>query len=99
MSVEQARHRGDSGTGGTLEGVVTFVDVAEGSHQAHMGPHLASSDGGLARVYAFGDNPFENATFRALEGARVRVEGTWRNGVLRVEPSAIVVLVGPAGAL
>lgn len=90
MATAARGRRGDTGTPETLEGVIFFGTVAVGSHQAHAGPHLRLSDGAFARVYVVGDNPFENATLRPLEGRRVSLSGAWRNGVLRVEAGGIV---------
>ena len=81
--------RGAPGAHATLEGVVAIVPVAQGSHSEHLGPVL-QTDAGDARVYVLGDNPFENASLRVLVGERVRLEGVWRNGVMRVEPGALV---------
>jgi hypothetical protein len=89
-----SRLRGVSGNADTLVGEVAFVAVAEGSHSAHQGPVLRTPQG-EARLYAVGDNPFENASWRPLDGVRVRVMGRWRNGVLRVEPAEIELFSPP----
>lgn len=89
----EARLRGATGARAALEGVVALEAVAEGSRSEHLGPVLRT-DAGNARVYIVGDNPFANEQLRALAGERVRVEGVWRNGVVRVEPGAVERLEG-----
>jgi len=62
---------------------------------------LELEDGTYARLHVEGDNPFENSTLRALQGRRVRVSGTWRNGVVQSPPGGITEFaeqIGPDAA-
>jgi hypothetical protein len=81
----EAPVRGTNGEAFTTEGVVAFLLLAAGSHAERVGPVLVRGPGeGDVHLYLVGDNPFANEGLRAYDGARVRVTGTWRNGVLRV---------------
>ncbi len=90
MSTEAPYLRGANGGLLTTEGVIAFVVLSEGSHAERSGPVLvrgpAEAD---LQLYLVGDNPFENKGLRAYDGERVRVVGSWRNGVLRVDPGSI----------
>lgn len=86
------RLRGAARTPGAFDGVLTLRVLYEGSHSEHDGVVLHTDDDAFVHLYAVGDNPFENATFRDRVGARVHVSGVWRNGVLRVEPADILPL-------
>ena len=85
------RLRGAPRTTGAFDGVVQLRVLYEGSHSEHAGVVLYTDDDTFVHLYAVGDNPFENATFKARVGERVHVTGIWRNGVLRVDPADIVV--------
>ena len=81
--------RGENGTTIELSGLIETATVAEGSKSEHTGPILTTASGEHYRVYVIGDNPFANDGIQAWIGKTVRVSGTWRNGVVRIEPDAI----------
>ena len=84
------RLRGAPRTTEAFDGVVELRVLYEGSHSEHAGVMLCIDNDTFVHLYAVGDNPFENATFKAMVGERVHVAGTWRNGVLRVDPAEIL---------
>ena len=90
MAGSEAPVRGTNGEVFATEGVVAFQLVAGGSHAERVGPVLVRGPGEAdVHLYLVGDNPFANEGLRAYDGERVRVAGTWRNGVLRVDPGSI----------
>ncbi len=81
---------GKTGESGAAEGVVQIRRLAQGSKSDHETPVIVTDDG-LVRVHVVGDNPFGQNALRDFVGQRVRVNGTWRAGVLRVPRDAIEV--------
>lgn len=81
--------RGENGTTIELIGLIETATVAEGSKSEHTGPILTTASGEHYRVYVIGDNPFANDGIQAWVGKTVVVSGTWRNGVVRIEPDSI----------
>lgn len=77
--------RGASGTSVTLEGVVELATVAAGSRSEHRAPLLRDDEGRCYRLLLAGENPFEQPTLRGLVGRRVRLRGSWRNNVVRID--------------
>ena len=81
-----------------VEGLLAVRRVVAGTRSEHESPVLITqSESGeevVTRVHVLEDPPFEEPTLAALLGARVRVRGTWRNGVLRVRPEEVVVVEG-----
>jgi hypothetical protein len=73
---------------GELEEKLLF----EGSKSEHAAPVLVIQDGSIVRVMVKGDNPFNYETLRLHLGQQVSIQGTWRRGVVIVEPSDFTAL-------
>ncbi len=81
--------RGSSGQRVQLEGAVTSALAMAGSHSEHRVPVLIDTHGRRYRLFLLGDNAMEQPTLRALEGRHITVNGTWRNGVVRIESTGL----------
>lgn len=89
--------RGAAGTREVLEGTIGRVQVDVGSKSERSALGMAT-ERGFALLHVVGDLPFAEPTLVALEGKRVRVEGIWRSGTLRVDRGALGELVEPEAA-
>ncbi len=87
--------RGDTGDAETVTGRVEEATVQAGSKSEHVAPVVFESPDAAVRVYVIGDNPFDDESLRELLGVRVRLTGTWRNGVVRVKPQDLEPLPEP----
>jgi hypothetical protein len=75
----------------TVTGTLTLRPLAPGSHSERVGPVLVDDDGAEYPLHLVGESPFEEPTLSALEGRRLTVTGSWRNGVVRIAPDGIEV--------
>ena len=85
MSIGGAEGGDDAGAGDvTLTGVLQRRQILSGSHSERPAIVLVGDDGSAHRLHLLDENPLEQPTLASLEGRRVTVAGTLRNGVLRV---------------
>jgi hypothetical protein len=83
--------RGPDGDRVELEGVVELRTVAGGSRSERQAPVLVTAEGRGYALFLVGENPLEQPTLGALAGRCIRVAGSWRNGVVRIERDALMV--------
>lgn len=91
-----ARRRGKTGEREQVDGLVSSLPVAAASKSEHDALGIETSAGEFLVVHVAGDTPFAEETLRAVIGQRVRLDGTWRNGTLRVDRAGLVVVEPPA---
>jgi len=84
---EAAFVRGPSGQPVALSGTVGRATAMLGSHSQHEVPILVDASGRRYRLLLIGENPMEQPTLRGLEGRAISLAGTWRNGVVRIDPA------------
>ena len=84
--------RRETGELAEFEGEVQTQLLFEGSKSEHSAPVLVTKDGAIVRVMVRGDNPFQYETLQLHLGQQISIRGTWRRGVVVMEPSDLTTL-------
>jgi len=79
--------RRETGELAEFEGELQTQLLFEGSKSEHSAPVLVTKDGAIVRVMVRGDSPFHYETLQLHLGQQLSIRGSWRRGVVMVEPS------------
>ena len=84
--------RAETGEFAEFEGELREQLLFEGSKSEHTALVLVTKNEMVVRVMVRGDNPFNYETLQLHLGQQISIRGTWRRGVVMVEPTDLTTM-------